>query len=345
MTASRITELEACPFCGGLARHEDRHNPMSRWRHSIDCTSTVCGMSGPVAASVAEAVALWNRRAVLGAPAAPEMPAASTADTDQGEEAGQGAEIATSVPAPAASPPPAALGVEEVARIIDPHSFLPHMRSIGDEIDEMIEQSVQQSRELARRKATQIIALLPQPSPEVAAAPSVSGVRIKPLEWRDEGTSYADSALGTYSAWPGYYRPPGQTVGVRWGDTRESAKAGAQIDHDRRLRASPASEATPVAGEAIARNADRFSKLSPEPAAILRDPVIETASITTYEMCQRAEPTPPAPTDALKALSDDVLSHAQMLLLAVEAGDHTRELAMRVKDLIAAIRAKEEGHG
>lgn len=62
--ADVVERLLPCPFCGSDAKHQERHNPMSRWRHSIDCCSSSCGMSGPVAASKREALDLWNERAL-----------------------------------------------------------------------------------------------------------------------------------------------------------------------------------------------------------------------------------------------------------------------------------------
>lgn len=73
--------LLPCPFCGSEARHEERHNPMSRWKHSIDCRSSSCGMSGPVASSKAEAVRLWNDRA---ARSAAKPPASGVDAADDG---------------------------------------------------------------------------------------------------------------------------------------------------------------------------------------------------------------------------------------------------------------------
>ena len=60
--------LEPCPFCGAAAKHVERSNPMSKWRHSIDCTK--CGMSGPVEATKAEAITAWNTRTPAPAPVA-----------------------------------------------------------------------------------------------------------------------------------------------------------------------------------------------------------------------------------------------------------------------------------
>lgn len=54
--------MEPCPFCGGDGELIERHNPMSKWRHSVDCSSTTCGASGPVEATKAEAVTAWNTR-------------------------------------------------------------------------------------------------------------------------------------------------------------------------------------------------------------------------------------------------------------------------------------------
>lgn len=58
-----MTKLLRCPFCGSEAKHCERHNPMSKWRHSIDCASSTCGMSGPVEATKADAIRAWNTRA------------------------------------------------------------------------------------------------------------------------------------------------------------------------------------------------------------------------------------------------------------------------------------------
>ncbi len=69
-----MTELASCPFCGGSGEHIERHNPMSKWRHSIDCASSTCGASGPVEASKAEAVASWNARALPVVEAGTELP-------------------------------------------------------------------------------------------------------------------------------------------------------------------------------------------------------------------------------------------------------------------------------
>lgn len=55
-------ELKPCPFCGGEGNVIERINPMSKWRWSVDCTTTTCGMSGPVEANKADAIAAWNTR-------------------------------------------------------------------------------------------------------------------------------------------------------------------------------------------------------------------------------------------------------------------------------------------
>ena len=52
--------LKPCPFCKSEAKHFERHNPMSKWRHSVDCEK--CGASGPVEATKAEAISAWNTR-------------------------------------------------------------------------------------------------------------------------------------------------------------------------------------------------------------------------------------------------------------------------------------------
>lgn len=70
-TAEQV--LEPCPFCGGDGKLFERHNPMSKWRHSVDCTSTTCGASGPVEASKAEAIVAWNTRANAWAKAADRL--------------------------------------------------------------------------------------------------------------------------------------------------------------------------------------------------------------------------------------------------------------------------------
>lgn len=56
-------EMKPCPFCSAPAKAIERSNPMSKWRWSVDCTSTTCGMSGPVEDSKQRAVQAWNRRA------------------------------------------------------------------------------------------------------------------------------------------------------------------------------------------------------------------------------------------------------------------------------------------
>ena len=56
--------LLPCPFCQGAAGVVERENPMSKWRWSVDCTSTQCGMSGPVTANKPDAIAAWNVRAL-----------------------------------------------------------------------------------------------------------------------------------------------------------------------------------------------------------------------------------------------------------------------------------------
>lgn len=53
-------------------------------------------------------------------------------------------------------------------------------------------------------------------------------MRIRQLEWVNEHTWYADSVIGTYAVWTGYYRPPRQKAGIPAGSTIESAKAAAQ---------------------------------------------------------------------------------------------------------------------
>lgn len=57
-----IEELKPCPFCGEAGRIVERHNPMSKWRFSVDCTSGICGCSGPVEATRPNAIEAWNIR-------------------------------------------------------------------------------------------------------------------------------------------------------------------------------------------------------------------------------------------------------------------------------------------
>jgi len=57
--------LLRCPFCDRIALPVERHNPMSKWRWSVDCQSSTCGMSGPVEATKADAIAAWNTRAPI----------------------------------------------------------------------------------------------------------------------------------------------------------------------------------------------------------------------------------------------------------------------------------------
>lgn len=52
-------EVEQCPFCYSEAEIIERPSPMLKWRWSVDCSK--CGMSGPVEATKAEAVAAWHR--------------------------------------------------------------------------------------------------------------------------------------------------------------------------------------------------------------------------------------------------------------------------------------------
>lgn len=59
---SEELNLKGCPFCGMQGEVAQRHNPMSKWKWSVDCADTTCGMSGPVEASPAEAIAAWNLR-------------------------------------------------------------------------------------------------------------------------------------------------------------------------------------------------------------------------------------------------------------------------------------------
>lgn len=60
--------LLLCPFCGANAYLIERHNPMSKWRWSVDCHSPTCYMSGPVAAFRQDAIAAWNHRAPAALP-------------------------------------------------------------------------------------------------------------------------------------------------------------------------------------------------------------------------------------------------------------------------------------
>ena len=55
-------ELLPCPFCGEAGELVERSNPMSKWRHSVDCAGTTCGASGPVEATKTDAIAAWNTR-------------------------------------------------------------------------------------------------------------------------------------------------------------------------------------------------------------------------------------------------------------------------------------------
>jgi Lar family restriction alleviation protein len=59
---TKLADLLPCPFCRGEAEALERHNPMSKWRWSVDCKSSTCGMSGPVEASRTEAIIAWNTR-------------------------------------------------------------------------------------------------------------------------------------------------------------------------------------------------------------------------------------------------------------------------------------------
>lgn len=52
-----------CPFCGSPGELVERHNPLSKWRYSVDCTSTTCGASGPVESSAVRAWEAWSNRA------------------------------------------------------------------------------------------------------------------------------------------------------------------------------------------------------------------------------------------------------------------------------------------
>lgn len=54
-----MSALNPCPFCGSSAKPFERHNPMSKWRWSVDCDT--CGMSGPVEATKADAITAWQR--------------------------------------------------------------------------------------------------------------------------------------------------------------------------------------------------------------------------------------------------------------------------------------------
>jgi Lar family restriction alleviation protein len=56
-------QLEACPFCGGVADVTKNH----RTEHYISCAK--CSADGPFEAERAEAIAAWNRRAPAAAPA------------------------------------------------------------------------------------------------------------------------------------------------------------------------------------------------------------------------------------------------------------------------------------
>lgn len=58
-----MIELRECPFCGGPGELVERHNPMSKWKHSVDCSSPTCVANGPVEATRTDAVTAWNTRA------------------------------------------------------------------------------------------------------------------------------------------------------------------------------------------------------------------------------------------------------------------------------------------
>ena len=64
-----MSDLLPCPFCGSAAKAVERNNPMSKWRWSVDCASTTCGVSGPVEATKFEAVEAWNRHSAPNAAA------------------------------------------------------------------------------------------------------------------------------------------------------------------------------------------------------------------------------------------------------------------------------------
>lgn len=61
--------------------------------------------------------------------------------------------------------------------------------------------------------------------------------KIKPLEWNspDQCSWYADSVIGTYTVWNGYFRPPNAKAGTPAGSSIDDAKAAAQADYEQRI--------------------------------------------------------------------------------------------------------------
>jgi Lar family restriction alleviation protein len=62
MTTENKEALKPCPFCGGEAEIIYRSNPMSKWKYTAECKSTICGASGSVGENKSVAINNWNTR-------------------------------------------------------------------------------------------------------------------------------------------------------------------------------------------------------------------------------------------------------------------------------------------
>ncbi len=104
-------------------------------------------------------------------------------------DASQFPETASRVKAfPAASPPPAALGVEEVARAIDPEAWSDNL-PIPTRADTV---AFHERRQASCATASRVLALLPQPEPEGARSISAETVKII---WREMGSALFDELV------------------------------------------------------------------------------------------------------------------------------------------------------
>lgn len=65
-------------------------------------------------------------------------------------------------------------------------------------------------------------------------------VKVKPLIWEQNfsGTWYAESVIGNYAVWDGYFRPPTQNAGIPAGAKLDETKAAAQADFEARIRSA-----------------------------------------------------------------------------------------------------------
>jgi hypothetical protein len=249
-----------------------------------------------------------------------------------------------------ASPPPAALGVEEVARE-NPHVLAKTVREVKAQVVRAFEgKSASTKRDLNEAahklefvaKAVEAFAL-PQPSPEVAAAPSVSGVR----EAVNELVRYSMGSTKGYDE----LLLQMQLAGIR--------------DRARAVVASFASEATPVAGKA---EAEFWCRMMGQAIDALDEIAgwddarpgelqtwAESAAGTIRQLYKQPRATPPVPVNVAKLAIEALRKSADAFKVIQTLDSHgasdqtyinwlrscAREAELQAREILAAIRAKE----